>query len=71
MNKYIEKANKCLNNENAGPNLENLIAFGFAIIVASAVFSFGRTIWWYLHVIPFSHDVDKPEYRTVIGYNVK
>lgn len=48
----IKKIKNCLNNETGGPNLETLIAVGFALSVMTAIFHLGRILWETLHAMP-------------------
>ena len=66
----LNKIKNCLKNENAGPNLETMIAFGFASIVIVAFYRLGRQIWYFVHTLPVLPDKEGGTgTNLIIGYN--
>lgn len=62
----------CLNNENGGPNVENIISIAVAMAILVAVFNMARAAWNYFHIIPSTipgiKDVSPTDSTIIIGY---
>lgn len=49
MKKFFYKAKNILNNENAGPNVEQIVGIGISILVLIGLIAFSRAVFAFAH----------------------
>ena len=66
----LESIKYVLNNENGGPNLEQIMGLGISSIIMAGVWVVGRSLYAYYYTTPTIQTVDANSVNyIVIGYN--
>lgn len=67
-----QKIINCLNNENGGPNVENIVSIAVAMAILVQVFKMARAAWAYYHIIPSTipgiKNISPTDSTIIVGY---